>query len=485
MESEVLEHNFNEISTMIVADVVKHLEDKASSTRAMSQAFSGILGAERAPSSPAGGLGGGARSLNADPTPSATMGTESNMHHMENRFPDPASDMYAAVDHPPSVMLSPSAMECASANGGDWMSPWPNVTLPGYNAIGSAMLGVSHSRAVVFAPLLRDYEGSLEWQEYAAGASLPATRDTVAKGIRSSGGDAIEYQHLFEGSGYLRAPAWQIAPAQLMDEGIMWDYYSHPQYKGSIERIVKWDRESRQPEANGHDNGHDQRRSVLTHDEMGEPIVAGTELFPCEDALLPVHLNPAPNMPPIALAGTVNGGHDLHRRRTLESPPVEGSGGADVCTAIFHPVYDTSPSSGPDSPANLTGVVAEVFTWSDVLMDIVNGHGKHEVRVIVESSMTLPDGSEQLKSATYIVDDYGATLIERGRVTESRHEAMKQCYDFAFANDAMTYKLHIYPTDVLCHEYGISKTPAFLSVIAACFFFLSVIVFFVYDYFVK
>eukprot|EP00571_Detonula_confervacea_P006312 CAMPEP_0172322758 /NCGR_PEP_ID=MMETSP1058-20130122/46824_1 /TAXON_ID=83371 /ORGANISM="Detonula confervacea, Strain CCMP 353" /LENGTH=195 /DNA_ID=CAMNT_0013038581 /DNA_START=30 /DNA_END=614 /DNA_ORIENTATION=- len=158
MESSVFEHNFIEISTMIIADTVKSLDDKASSTRAFSQIYAGILGVQHAQH--------------------VVMGGGNNNDAILNR-----------TNHPPSVVLSPAAKECVGDNSGDdnhWMNGWPNVTLPGYDAIGSSMLDVSNSRATVFCPLVWDVQ-EVAWEEYAANNALSLVKDVVSNGIRMSG----------------------------------------------------------------------------------------------------------------------------------------------------------------------------------------------------------------------------------------------------------------------------------------------------------
>lgn len=135
----------------------------------------------------------------------------------------------------------------------------------------------------------------------------------------------------------------------------------------------------------------------------------------------------------------------------------------------------------------MTGVIAEMFSWTDLMADVMYGTVLfHEVRVVINSKYRLPDGSERTTIATYLVSHDGATFLGQGRITEDRHEAMMEEYSFSFPrDDAITYVLEVYPTDELCYDTGVSNKPMFLSIIAACFFFLSVFVFFVYDYFVK
>ncbi|KAL9179241.1 hypothetical protein ACHAXT_008531 [Thalassiosira profunda] len=467
-ETQVLEDNFLEISTMLVAHTAKSMDGKASSARALSKTYTGVLG---------------------DPN-GATNG-----------------------NHPPGVMLSSATLACAEeAENANWKTNWPNVTLPGHDEIGSSLLESSQSRATVFAPLLRGKEAG-EWEAYAAAHALPSVKDTVSHGIRSSN---IFQQVKGHGRGLqgevaetLSIPAWQVAPVELLNEGIMWDYYSHPSYRSPIDRILSWEEEAREggmddmdgmhAEEMGHH--HDHRRSLTTHEEMAAraPPVAATELIPCSKTLLPLHLNPplkaehidleAPSLEGTGYEGHVDHGHD-HRWLSTEDA-------ADpFCSAVFYPVYDAIPSSPGSS--NISGVVAEMFSWTDVMAGVLYGTVIfHEVRVVIGSTYRLPDdgheghrtleeGGERTTLATYLISHEGTTYIGAGRITEERHEAMMQEYEFSFPrDDAVTYTFEFYPTDELCYDHGVSQKPLYLSIIAACFFFLSVIVFFVYDYFVN
>ena len=441
MEEDVLRQNFVEISTMLVAGTSQSLDRKASSTKALSKTHTGILGVQR------------------------------------ERGP---------ANH------SPLVMECA-------ISSWPNVTLPGYDEIGSTMLDVSHSRAAVFAPLLWGEGAALEWEAYAVDNALLSVRDVVSNGIRSSdfllqengsshsdmerhdlqGDTGPMDQALFGDSSSsmstLRVPAWQVAPAELMTEGIMWDYYSHPQYKAPIDRILRWNNEG------SIDRG---RRSMVTHEEMaaGEgPLVAATELIPCGETLLPLQLNAVPNTDPIHLSGHGHEGNTHGCHRSL----LTGTTSEGVCSALFHPVYDAQTSGSDNSQANISGVTVEIFSWTDIFMDIYHGHVNDVAQVVIESKLKLPDGNHRSKLASYLVHSGGASFIGMGRLVGQGHEDMLETYEFSFPNDNVIYSFEIYPTQEMCDRVGTSKKPTFLAIIASCFFLLSVLVFFVYDYFVK
>ena len=417
MESEVLEDNFVEISTMIVSDTTRSLGDMASSTRALSETYTAILG---------------------------------------------------------------------EGNDSCGVSSWPYVTLPGHDSIASAMLQVSHSRAAVFAPLLHGDEEVSQWEAYAVENAPPSVEDVVSDGIRSSEGGVGKDQGLFSESAP-RVPAWQVAPADLMQaEGIMWDYYSHPPYKASVDRILMRNKEMKERR---------RRRLTSLEEEMasssegGETPVAATELIPCSETLLPLHLNPAPRPNPISDHDHWEG--DGHRRlRHLSSEEEAEVDVDDFCTAIFYPVYDAtpSPSNRKLARADVSGVAAELFSWSDMLGSSYQWHSYtlHEVRVVVESRLKLPDGSYRSTVATYSVEDGVARLLGQGRSTELGHEEMVQKYEFNFpGDDEVEYLFEVYPTDELCYQSGVSKRPVYLTIIAACVFGVSVLVFFVYDYYVK
>lgn len=455
MEAEVIQHNFIEISTMLIDDTVKSLEQKASGTKALSNIFTGVLGKQK-------------------------------------------EEGYA--NHNPRVMLSPSTMSCVAENmleddTIDWKTQWPQVTLPGHDMIGSAMLGASLSRAAVFAPLLWEDQGAVEWEAYAADHALAHVKEDVAGGIRSSDNNNLEgensgFRDLQESTetSTLRVPAWQIAPVEMMKEGIMWDYYSHLPYKSSIDRLLNRNKEA---EEMNHVHG---RRSLTTHADMQDIPVASTELIPCSGTLLPININPVPHKDPIILSGkpdlapSEHSGHDYIG--SGKPSGTEESSGDGVCSAIFYPVYDASPLES-NGTAKISGVVAEVFSWEDIFKNTNHGYGahgdsSHEIYVVVESKLRLPDGSVRSRVASYIVGSTGATFAGSERLSENAHWEMQQSYEYSFSGDSVTYSFEIYPhNDLMCYSNGISKQPMFLSIIAACFFFLSVIVFFVYDYFVN
>lgn len=453
MESGTVEHNFMEIATNLLSRTSASLSRKSASTMALSSTITGILGSQNG----------------------------------------------VAVDeianHPPEVMLSSSTLLCAEGeadSNNTWKTQWPNVTLPGFGAIASSMLDISHSQAAVFAPILREDTGeTAEWLEYAFKAALPPVKYTVSNGIRSSplaseitehdvGGAHDNTRHLddlFGGpsSPTLRIPAWQIAHAEMVEEGIMYDYYSHPPYKLAIDRILNWSNK----------DNHGQRRTMDVLEEEGGLQVAGTELIPCDDMLLSLDLNPTPDLGSIEISGneSYHKNHDnAHDNNEHEKPASSDNPGGGYCSAIFYPVYDASSSNGV---AIISGVVVEMFSWKDFFTNMIPGHGGHEVRVVVKSTLKLPDGSHRSQAGTYSVDDYGVVYIGPGTVDNSHAEMMKS-YTFGYPSDGVTYTFEVYPNnDMLCYKNGVSKQPMFLSIIAACFFFLSVFVFFVYDYFVK
>jgi len=444
MESDVLHSNFADISTNLAADTARSLDRKASSTKALSKLYTGILGTQRET---------------------------------------------GPMNESPSVILSSSALECTEGKDGDWKRIWPNVTLPGHDEIVSAMLGVSKSRAAIFAPFL--WGNRLAWEEYAANEALPQVKDVASDGIRSSSGYSVQedpkdterdqqaFIDDFSLLSNLRVPVWQVAPAELMEEGIMWDLVSHPPYKAPIHRILEWTNE----EEEGKLGDDFRRRSMSSHDAMvasavGEPPVVSTELIPCAKTLLPVHLNPVPNVDPIQLSGHSDEHHGGHRR-SQSVGEAEG-----LCSAFFYPVYDAHPSER--SSSNITGIVAEIFSWTDVFMHLNHGQVHNVAEVIIESKLSLPDGSHRPhQSASYLLNADGASFVGMGRLVGKGHKEMMHTFGYSNLGDNLTYTFEVYPSDELCYKEGISGQAAFLSVIAACFFFLSVFVFFVYDYFVN
>ncbi|KAL7547034.1 LOW QUALITY PROTEIN: hypothetical protein ACHAWF_010347 [Thalassiosira exigua] len=448
METDVLRGQFAEISATLLSITTKDLERKAGSARALSMMYTSLLGEELAD--------------NPDPT-----------------------------NYPPSVMLSPEASMCAATivdQGGHWRTPWPYVTLPGHDRIGSALLDASGSRAGVFAALLNGKEGGVgtettEWEAYATENALPLVKDVVANGIRISNSSTADMSGGHD-QGHrdmagtvlpmLRAPAWQVAPAEMMQEGIMWDYFSHLPYRDAIERILQF---------GAVEEIDEDEMTTAIHEDRGEGdaiMAAITELIPCTDTLLPLHLNPRRKEDPIEIKRADGHLHNHHEHRDLS----DGLG--EFCSAIFYPVYNAPLSSA--TPRIISGVVSEVFQWSDILQNIINPNAKfHKLRVVIESCLALPDGGCRPSAATYEINHLtGAHALGPGRITEPQHEPMVQSYNFSLPNDeSMTYTIDVYPTDELCYEMGVSKEPIYLSIVAACFFLLSIIVFFVYDYFVN
>lgn len=436
MEHTVNTSTFNQISTNLVADSVKSLNKKASSTKALSKTFTGILGVQ------------------------------------SEKFPADKP-----VNEPPSVIVSPKILQCAErerAEGmsANWKRIWPNVTLPGHDAIVSAMLEVSKSRAAVFAPLL--WGDHAAWEEFAAAEALSLVEDIVSNGIRNSEYLVDEEQTLSSdslSSLNIRVPVWQVAPAELMNEGIMWDLFSHPPYKAPIDRILNWRKE--EEEAPDVDQ---MPRSLKNHEKMGgRPPVAATELIRCNETLLPIHRNSITDMDQIQLSGSGDK-NLLYGHRRSRSPETAN----DVCSALFYPVYDNFTSD--DGPANITGVVAEIFSWSDIFMQIHHGSSK-KVEVVIESK--LEGSNEPPTTASYHVDNNEVRFVGLGRRVDHGDGALVQKYDFSFDQDAVIHTFEIYSIGRVCYHDMVSRKPSFLAIIAACFFFLSVIVFFVYDYFVK
>ena len=443
MESDVIQNNYMGTTTVVITDLSHSIDDKSASVRAFSKIYSGILGTEQGDS------------------------------------------VLRTANHPPSVMASQQTLDCAADEEFNWMNSWPNVTLPGYDSIGSAMLGVSHSRAAVFAPLLR--KDDVGWEKYAADTALPPVKGVVSGGIRNSSSSTardLQGDDTFTTTSNLRAPAWQIAPVELSEGGIMWDYYTHPPYKEPIDRILNWNEDGDNGEGSPHDHG--QGRSMITHKKMasmGQPSGFFTELMSCSDTLLALEQNPVPHDDPITLSG--HDGQHSNEEELHQHAQAEETG--DACTAIFHPVYATSPFGGSNSESKISGVVAEIFSWADLLSASMNGqYGVHELRAVLESTLKLPDGTHRTKAATYLVTDNIATFLQSGRATESQHEDMMVSYEFEFPHDNdITYSIELYPTDNVYYKNAVTKKPMYLAIIAACFFILSVLVFFVYDYFVK
>jgi hypothetical protein len=393
MEEDVWQQMYSEISTLLAADTVKSLDLKASTARALSRTYTGVLGAP------------------------------------------------------------PGATACAADRD------WPNVTLPGFDEIATTLLDASESRAAVFAPLLWGEASAVEWETYATGVAVPPLEDVVSDGIRSNDGRSDSLSSLQPANVSLQVPAWQVAPAVLAEGGIMWDYYSYPPYRAPIERILKWNQEEETTEGGS------------------RPLVAATELMPCNDTLLALRLAA---VDPIQLSG--HGSDNVDRFILSLGPEAKG-----VCSAVFYPVYDTHPSisAGPDAArAVISGVVAEVFSWSDVFMDIYHGQVHDVALVVVESKANLPYGSSP-SVATFLVRNDGASFVGHGRHVEEKYEEMGTTRNFSFPNDEMVYSFQIYPTEELRNSIGgWTNTRIFLAIIAACFFFLSMLVFFMYDYFV-
>ena len=435
MERDVLKNQYLELSTILITTTLRCIEDKAASVRTLSKMYSGILGTET------------------------------------------GDNVLRTANHPPSVIASEETLACAAENRFNWKNTWPNVTMPGYDSIGSAMLVVSQSRAAVFAPLL-DGNGK-DWEKYAADTALPPVKGVVSGGIRTS--TSAELFRNLQGDSSstpkLQVPAWQIAPEELTEGGIMWDYYSHPPYRGAIDRILEWKKDVDAGLVSGGYTRHG--RTLSSHQEIadaGGPPGFPTELMPCSDTLLPLYLNPVPIDNPIMLTNS----EGEKAQRSLASD----GGDEDMCTAIFYPVYAASPFEG-GSTSDVAGFAAEMFSWTDVLQETLASYGPHEVRVVLESKLDLPDGTYRTKAATYIVEDYSATFLQTGRATESQFEWTMLSYTSQVPDSDISYTIEVYATDHVGYLQTYVKEPMFLIIIAALFFLLSVIVFFVYDYFVK
>jgi hypothetical protein len=348
-----------------------------------------------------------------------------------------------AWNHPPSVMLSPSS---TCANDESWKSSWSNVTLPGYNEIATSILNITAYRTIAFAPLLLDVDNRVnEWEEYANINALSEVRDVVSNGIRGSTKNITASSVLF--------PAWQVSPKEVMREGMMWDLYSHPLYNSPLSHIL----------------------STL---DDGVGVVAATELMTCGDNLLPVGTTKEiPTSQPEDHSG-------LQHRGLLSED--------DNCISVFAPVKKSFPTN--TSSNNIVGVVTGVLAWKDILVYHSYGHKDLEwhhgqrggVHVVIRSTAKQSNGSIVTNHATYLVDDHQALYLGPGEDhIDSKHSAMMQSYIYTFPNDGVSYTVEVHPTDESCATYGISKQPMVLAVIAASFFFLSTLVFFVYDYFVN
>ena len=464
MENDVFEHNYLDMFSILVAGTVKDLNSKVSSTIVFSNMYSGILG-----------------TANGD-------------------------SVLRTANHPPSVIASSDTLACATEDNFNWKTVWPNVTMPGYESIGSAMLTVSRSRAAVFAPFL--LEKGRKWEEYATDTALPPVRGVVSNGIRypstsssATATKAAEDRHTAEDHDHprqmdvsswqtapIRVPAWQIAPVELVEGGIMWDYYSYGPYQLPIDRILKWkwDEDVVVMHAHSHDTPHLFGNHYTIPGTQKLPGFA-TELMPCNEMLLSLELNPVPLDDPFVYAS-----HGDHEHNHGTSNPSSDNSGGDFCTAIFNPVFATSPNEGSTTVTSniIAGVVVEMFSWTDIFQNTIRGIGHdeelHEVNVVLESKLKLPDGTYSTKSASYCITDYGATLIPPGQMTENDDFAdMIHSYEYPTFDENITYSIDVYPVNYAGHTAGVTKQPMFLAIIAACCFLLSVLVFFVYDYFVK
>jgi len=429
-------------------------------------------------------------------------------------------------DHASSVMLSDKARATcgdSTTSNNEWKTHWPYVTLPGYENYIESMLTVTEDRAIFFAPVVPD-ENVSAWEDYARRVALEPAKRAAAGGIRTPSGDIVEYevqevdssggesnpnhrffQRLMQGittdEGHLhkdqlpmksnttftnedgglmpvRVPIWQLSPAKLIDDGLMWDVYKHPPYTEALDRVL-------------------QAQSSIT----------ATKIIPCTDLLIPFQLTDPPSsklhhdVVMDYIDGTTTGqdivNHGAHGHQTGDVAEHGAQGqslGEGVCSAIFAPVHSSS-TPGLHNSAHVTGVVANIYSWEDLLAASSNpvrrstGHDTvtADIFVVVTSKLDegLPFESYQSIPATYYVTEHGAEFRGMGRNIHQQHADMMLKYDFKLPFCKVVYSFEVYPTDLLCSSYGISSTPTFLALIACCFVVLSTLVFFIYDYFVN
>jgi len=480
LESNTLTNEFAMLAVSLTRNVIELMERKAFSLNVLATNYEGILGLQTNITVPPG-------------------------------------------NHAPSVMLSDEARAtCGDSitSNNEWRTHWPYVTLPGYESYSKSMLTVTEDRAVFFAPVVPDANVSA-WEDYARKEALPSAEGAVAGGIRTPSGDIVEYDvkevdvsagsnhnhrfiqrirtaeegHLHQdtnagmsvnenttfteedgGSLPVRVPIWQLSSTKLNEDGLMWDVYKHPPYTEALDRILQ------------------------THSSS-----SATKLIPCSDLLIPFHLTipPSTKMRNDVVMEYTDGSttgedhvdHDAHgHHKTTENGAQDQSFSEGVCSAIFSPVHSSS-AHGVHNSAHVTGVVASLFSWEDLLSSSAypvrrsTGYGSvtADIFVVVTSKLSegFPNGSYPSGPATYYVTEHGAVFRGMGRHIEQKHADMMLKYDFKLPFCDVVYTFEVYPTDLLCNSYGVSNTPTFLALIACCFVVLSTLVFFIYDYFVN
>ena len=127
-------------------------------------------------------------------------------------------------------------------------------------------------------------------------------------------------------------------------------------------------------------------------------------------------------------------------------------------------------------------IIDGVIEWPDSTADtIFSGtfrlHACADFRIYVVGSLS------DTSIAVFWIDS--ATFLQTGRATESQFEWTMLSYTFQVPDNDISYTIEVYATDHVGYLQTYVKEPMFLIIIAALFFLLSVIVFFVYDYFVK
>jgi len=472
LESNTLTNEFAMLAVSLTRNVIELMERKAFSLNVLATNYEGILG-------------------------------------LQTNFTVPPGN------HAPSVMLSDEARAtCGDSitSNNEWRTHWPYVTLPGYESYSKSMLTVTEDRAVFFAPVVPDANVSA-WEDYARKEALPSAEGAVAGGIRTPSGDIVEYEvkdvnhrfiqqirtaeegHLHQdtnagmsmnesttfmeedgGSLPVRVPIWQLSSTKLNEDGLMWDVYKHPPYTEALDRILQTQSSS-----------------------------SATKLIPCSDLLIPFHLTnpPSTKMRNDVVMEYTDGSttgeddvvdHEAHsHHKTTENGAQDQSFSEGVCSAIFSPVHSSS-AHGVHNSAHVTGAVASLFSWEDLLSSSAypvrrsTGHGSitADIFVVVTSKLSegFPNGYPS-GPATYYVTEHGAVFRGMGRHIEQKHADMMLKYDFKLPFCDVVYTFEVYPTDLLCNSYGVSNTPTFLALIACCFVVLSTLVFFIYDYFVN
>jgi len=398
MENELIEAEFAQYSSSMAVSTVQILEKQALSLRGLGNMYTSIFGSEEVP----------------------------------------------PYNHPPSVILNTDGT--TSDDGSTWKTSFPNVTIPGYNEIAANLIGIAELRSATFSPLLM-YSETGAWEEYARNNALPRAIEVVQKGIRKATLGLSTTTPSFS------VPAWQVAPAEVMTDGIMWDLYSHEPYRQSIDHVV------------------------TKYNKSGN--FASTGLLPCDATLIPVHKLSSTTA---ATDNDTKSSMSIGTSRNTKGWSLPANMD-DACTAIFIPVYNVFPTA-TSADADLSGFVTGVFSWTDILA-IGGKRFVSDLRVVIRTEFLLSDGSYQSFVVTYNVNEDAATLLGTDAIVDPEHQDMVETFTFSFPGDTTIYSFDIHSTDELETHYGVSNKPVQLSVVAACFFILSTLVFFIYDYFVK